>query len=351
MLASTIAGGYRIPGSINGTEVTLLLDTGAAVTLLRHDVWTSITAKLPDLKAWSGATLVSAGGNPLTIHGCMCMALELGGKTFQTDFVVVSPLTSEAIIGIDFLQAQQAMIDMGQGVLCLRESGCNISLDTPTSVELLPTAYPVRASSTVEVPPRSVMEITAYFVCEVEGVWLVEPADKDVPVAVARAMVEPRSTTIPVCVLNTSDQSTTLYGGSVVASMTPVDPPSEVGVVSGGEAALVEIDDEKKETLRQIVWEGCTELTQAEKEVFLELLLNYADLLASSTADLGKTNKLRHRIHTGSAPPVRQPVHRILPHQREEVRKLLDEMLEHGIVEPSSSGPGAQERWLDQVLY
>ena len=31
-------GGYRLPGTINGVEVALLVDTGAAVTLLCRDV-------------------------------------------------------------------------------------------------------------------------------------------------------------------------------------------------------------------------------------------------------------------------------------------------------------------------
>ena len=66
MQISPITGGYRLPGSINGTSITLLLDTGAAVTLLRQDVWMRIAALPSDLEPWSGATLVSAGGTPLT---------------------------------------------------------------------------------------------------------------------------------------------------------------------------------------------------------------------------------------------------------------------------------------------
>ena len=56
--------------------------------------------------------------------------------------------------------------------------------------------------------------------------------------------------------------------------------------------------------------------------------------MAYSTSDLGRIDKLRHCIDTGHAP---QPVHRISPHRREEVRKLLNQMLEGGIIEPSSS--------------
>ena len=186
---SPVVGGYRIAGNVCGTSVTLLLDTGAAVTLLRHDVWMSIADRTPHLQPWHGATLVSAGGNPLTVHGCTSLALGLGERTLEVDFVVVSPLTSEAILGIDFLQAQQAVIDMGQGTLCLQGSGCNITLDPPPQGQPCNIVRQVHTSSTVEIPPRSVMEITASYDCDVEGVWLVEAIDKDLPVAVARAVV------------------------------------------------------------------------------------------------------------------------------------------------------------------
>ena len=71
--------------------------------------------------------------------------------------------------------------------------------------------------------------------------------------------------------------------------------------------------------------------------MFFHLLLSYADVIADSTADLGRTDKLQHSIHTGDAPPVRQPVRHIPPQRQDEVLTLLQEMLERGVVEPSTS--------------
>ena len=116
IVISPVVGGYRLPGQVNGVDLTLLLDTGAAVTLLRQDVLARVSTPPPELRPWTGATLVSAGGVPLEILGCSCLSLTMGGHTFQTEFVVVSPLTSDAILGIDFLQA---LIDLDQGVLRL----------------------------------------------------------------------------------------------------------------------------------------------------------------------------------------------------------------------------------------
>ena len=75
------------------------------------------------------------------------------------------------------------------------------------------------------------------------------------------------------------------------------------------------------------------ELITGEKKVFFHLLDHYADVFAGSTADLGWTEKVRHSIFTGDTASIQQPVHRFPPHRREEVRNLLDEMLERGVVE------------------
>ena len=110
--------------------------------------------------------------------------------------MVVSPLTSEAILGIDFLQAT---IDLGRGKLLLRESGCDIQQNVPTPPQTPITEQQVCVSSTVEVPPHCIMEVQAYVNRDDGGVWLVEEAvEKELEVAVARAIVEPKSAVLPV---------------------------------------------------------------------------------------------------------------------------------------------------------
>ena len=334
IVISPVVGGYRLPGQVNGVHHTLLLDTGAAVTLLRQDVLARVSTPPPELRPWTGATLVSAGGVPLEILGCSCLSLTMGGHTFQTEFVIVSPLTSDAILGIDFLQAQRALIDLDQGVLRLREGGCDMELYRPRDLVCQPDQQ-VRTVETVEIPPRSVMEVPAFCESDVQGVWLVEEArDKHYQVVVARALVQPTSGLVPVCVLNMRDEPVTLYAGSVVASLTSIEPPPEAASV--GETVVAEASDEKKQMLRQLVEETGTEHSAGERETFYNLLLMYADTVASTT-DLGRSATLKHKIETGSAPPIRQPVRRVSPRRREEVKRLLDQMLQHSVIQPSSS--------------
>ena len=114
------AGGYCLSSSICGVSVSFLLDTGAAVTLLREDIWAEISTRThKTLKPWSAVKLVGAGGAPLAVHGCANIELELGSEKFSMDVVMVSPLTSDAILGVDFLSQQQASIDLASWVLHL----------------------------------------------------------------------------------------------------------------------------------------------------------------------------------------------------------------------------------------
>jgi transposase InsO family protein len=249
--------------------------------------------------------------------------------------VVVSPLTSEAILGLDFLQAQQAVVDLGNKTLSLRESGCSIPFDTPAPVMSCANIQQVRTSRTVEVSGRSVTEVPAYFDTPGDGVWLLEEAmARGNPLAIARAIIEPTSTSTLVCVLNASTEPVTLYAGAVIATIQPIDLPVEVG---GIDCQVPDVDEQKREVLWKLVEGSAADLTPGEREIFYNLLLSYADVMASSTSDLGRTGRLQHRIDTGTSPPIRQAVRRISPHRREEVRELLNQMQERGVIEPSSS--------------
>ena len=403
------AGGYRLSGTINGVELSLLLDTGAVVSLLREDAWSRVTANNPqDLRPWSTVRLVTAGGASLTVHGCASVKLELGGNEYSTDIVVVSPLTSEGILGLNFLQQQKAVIDLSNRKLHLERDGHDIPLANPTQLKDHPTEPQVRALRTVEVPPRSFLEVTGCLDAAVDGIWVLEEAaEKHHPFAVARALVEPTTTTIPVRILNPSSEPVTVYSGVVLGTLASAESPmvsgrawgrgvggevmgggvggevmgggvggevmgggagaggmgggvvlvgagvgsSGVGdrVTGTGEVSVIDgalgksgtsaaaVETEKRQMLWDLVQDSGAALSPGERDVFYELLLSYIDVMAWSNTELGRTGQLQHQIHTGDAHPIRQPVRRIPPHRREEVRKLLDDMLGRGIIEPSAS--------------
>ena len=113
-------------------------------------------------------------------------------------------------------------------------------------------------------------------------------------------------------------------------------PVSDV-IATGGNESVPVVKEKEQEMLWDAVEESRTDLNQDEKQFFYHLLLSYADDMTCSISDLGGTDKLQHHIHTGSATPIRQPVHHVPPPRRNEVRKLLKDMLDKKVIEPSTS--------------
>ena len=67
------------------------------------------------------------------------------------------------------------------------------------------------------------------------------------------------------------------------------------------------------------------------------VLLEYSDVFSLSNDGLGRTSLSKHRINTGDSLPVHIPPRRIPHVRREEVRKLLQDMLAKGVIQPSNS--------------
>ena len=80
---------------------------------------------------------------------------------------------------------------------------------------------------------------------------------------------------------------------------------------------------------------GITGVTLQEVSQLHSLLKEYAHVISTGEGDIGRTSIVRHSIDTGDAQPVQQLARRLLFHQREKVRQLVDDMLSRGIIEPA----------------
>ena len=103
-------------------------------------------------------------------------------------------------------------------------------------------------------PPRSVQQIAGSIGDAVEGTWVVEEAaGKKLPFVVARVLVQPKSTAIPLCVLNHTDEPVTVYSGMHLATMQGVESYTpEVNAV-GSERRAKPVGAEKQEVVQNIV--------------------------------------------------------------------------------------------------
>ena len=82
---------------------------------------------------------MSVQGDPLQLRGTTKILVSLRGVMFHTSAVVVDFLTTDVIVGRDFLQSEQCTIEMGAGssILHFHGRGVSISLGNDQSDPVL----------------------------------------------------------------------------------------------------------------------------------------------------------------------------------------------------------------------
>ena len=80
-------------------------------------------------------------------------------------------------------------------------------------------------------------------------------------------------------------------------------------------------------------------LSSPLRKELTSLLDEFTDtcIFSLGPADLRQTGIMQHRIDTGDHPPIKQAPGRVPLHQQETVHQHVDDMLQHGVVQPSSS--------------
>ena len=332
----TPTGGFRVSGSVNGWATSFLVDTGAAVTLVREDAWKKISTGTQRvyLQPWSKHSLVGVDGTSLQVNGQAKIDLSLEGHCYPTDIVVVIPLTTEAILGLDFMKKNEVTVDLGKGQIFI---GKQPTVQIHQKPRFLSQAVSVCIKESIRLPPFSEQVVMACVEeCSLEGTCIVEKLPGNLlPCAILRALVEPHIGKVPVRFLNPKPEPTVIPKNTRVASIETVEPPPEV-VITNVPIRSDQLTPGQDEFLWSIVENVGLSLVGNRRSSF-SLVSRYSDVFATSNSDLGRTDKLHHPIYTGKATPVRQAVRRNPPHRRQVVRDIVDSMLKDKVVQPSKS--------------
>ena len=95
--------------------------------------------------------------------------------------------------------------------------------------------------------------------------------------------------------------------------------------------------DGRQQRLRAVLNLPVDGLTQTQKEQLAQFLLKSDDVFSLDDSDLGCTSLVCHSVDKGDHPPIKQPPRRIPFAQREIVSKMIEDMQQKGVVQPSTS--------------
>ena len=194
----------------------------------------------------------------------------------------------------------------------------------------------------VEVPGSSQMRILAACnggLCGVNGSVLLEPnvafmERHGLMVARSVSFVSKGSKEVLVQLLNPSSFPIVLHKQEVVGTLHSLDEHNSMAC-SAGVDTQGSHNTSVQSIAKQLVDKVAEGVTDNEKDELQQLLLKYSGILSQYEGDLGRTDLVYHHIVTGDHKGIKQSGRRLPFHQREEVKELLDGMLERQVIEPS----------------
>ena len=305
---SSPCSSYCVEGVVCSVPVTFVIDTGAAVSLINNCVWNQIAraGHVAELQQWIGNRLVGVNGSPLSTKGFGSFDIVFGNKKFGATLIVTGDITVGAILGLDFLENHKCCIDCGAKILTFPQNKLSVQVHhvMPVKVEA-PIECPAIGLVTLEkivVPPSSEMEVMVKQASPGIGTWMVETDTScRTGVMVARSLVCTNSSSlVPIRLLNSANNSVVLRKGMKVASMSQLHEDCTTQNIS----AVIPLSQGDQEALWSMVCKGGDHLNDGEKELLFHLLMEYADVFAFNSGQIGRTSILKHRIDTGNTPPV-----------------------------------------------
>ena len=172
-----------------GHPFSFLIDTGAAVSLIHLNTWKHC-ASSDILLQPSPRQLVSVTGAPLQVLGTARVALHIQSTPLECDLLVVDGLTTDGILGLNFLRCHQCVIDFQLKTLNFTGTPISIPL-APIPVLAAHVSVNAVATVTTTIPAYTEQLITLTANTERSGTWLLEQnLPRSSRLQVARAIVD-----------------------------------------------------------------------------------------------------------------------------------------------------------------
>ena len=313
-----------------------VVDSGAHLSIISDGLLSKIPKQRVKFTKPKFSAVTGVGGITHTVTARVLLAVNVGGHVFEQDFHVLDGHHS-VILGMDFLTDQQAVIDFQMSTITLAGKLVGKLHKHAVRSSLARTVKSVFVPANSEVVFPVCLTRSYDNDCLVtEGVTSVEVNMPDTKVSCC--VVQPKGRMTVVRVVNNSSCPATIAKGVTVAICQRI-PAHYVMEISEelDQEVQTEVTESEINLTDMTVNLDKSDLSMEQKERLNELISKNRDAFAVSMQNLGKTELHYHRIDTGNARPVAQRFYRTSPKMRKEMENQIKELLENGLIEPSTS--------------
>ena len=116
---SAVACTLTLKGAVEGYTTHMLVDTGSSVTLLHENVWKAAVRGQKQLSPAKYHAVMAVNGESLVLSGQGDVLLKVGEHVGVHSVLVVKEMTQECLLGTDFLERHNCVIDLGRRTLTI----------------------------------------------------------------------------------------------------------------------------------------------------------------------------------------------------------------------------------------
>ena len=329
-------------GTVMSQNVRLLVDTGAAITVISEQFFRDVLCPNVLLKSNNAIdNIKTAAGHTTPVIGLATFVVTIGDHIYNCDASVVPNLAYCVVLGRDFLHKNGAVINVPNEKVTFAPN--NTIAFAGNSHDSL--SADVRASNTYVIEGHCEAIIPAYLAKPVGPiVGLIESNQKLTDtyhlVAASTLALPDNDNRVTFRLLNPTDQPVLLHKGTSVGTFSALSKADKIvpsvsdPVVSMLENVSVTANHESAPKFKCL---PSAHLTPTENNRLNLLLGQYSDVFAASSFDLGRTSIIQHKIDTGAARPIKQPPYRVSQTQKAEIEKQIETMLSQDVIKVSTS--------------
>lgn len=314
--------------------ITLLVDTGAQRSFISQTVYDEKLAPYVQRNK-SFVRMYGVSGQELTTSGEIELDVAIGNEIVRQKFIIAN-LKEQGILGFDFCKNHQAEWRWMDKELTLNNPSQSTGNPIQHRVARVTTKTEVTIPARCEVVTAGIIE-HAQTACEVGIIEAQTSFVERYSIGVAAVLAQKVENSIPVRLINTSEQEITLSPNTPVAMFSPAMIVEDVQTRS----TEVLTTESPILSLRHQFDDQLTVLTEPEKQQFQDLIEQYNTQFIHPGNDLGHTGLVQHKIHTGDNAPIKQRPRREPLGMQGVVKEELIKMENKGIIEPSSSPWGS----------
>jgi len=336
-----------IPITLQGEAQRAIIDTGASVNLIQLELLQRVQQRMPCVRLEpSMHAPTNIQGNAFDTCGTTWLTVETGQERERVPFVVVKQLSYPVILGTNYLYRFNNMAFNWRKGFCvigkdrIKMEGCFHSpKDDRGFVRLVKSTWvPARQQAFVEatvIGPYAKLPFALF-----------EPS----PTLQAKSVYGASSVSsivegkLRVLILNPTNRPVKLYHGTGLGKVSLFSErisETAFNVTMSTDASKSQATSTSQSFCDEVtsyLAKTSAHLTGEERKKAEKLLIAYEDIFSHHAHDVGSTNVVEHSIPlVPGTQPIHQRPYRTTYHEREEMEKHVEAMLEADIVEPSTS--------------